>query len=64
MGNKIQFRIKKDGGVENDVQGATGQACEDLTRAFEEALGTVDSKTLKPEYYVELDSDQVYVEES
>ncbi len=62
--NKIKFRIKKDGGVEIDVQGATGQACEDLTRPFEEALGTVDEKRVKPEYYVELDGEQIYTTES
>tara|TARA_R110000824_G_scaffold18243_9_gene72629 strand:+ start:1058 stop:1255 length:198 start_codon:yes stop_codon:yes gene_type:complete len=33
-----------------DVQGATGTACQDITKAVEDALGMVNKKTnLKPE---------------
>lgn len=59
-----KFTTQKDGTVKVEVDGCTSEECTDLTRPFEEALGTVDSTDLKPEYYAELDEIENYVEEN
>lgn len=56
MTGQIHFRIDKDGNVHMDVEGVQDASCEQLTRAFEDALGgDIDEVQRKPEYYVELD---------
>tara|TARA_B100001029_G_C14761123_1_gene285998 strand:+ start:275 stop:499 length:225 start_codon:yes stop_codon:yes gene_type:complete len=51
---KIKFIISQDGTVTEEVQGAESKQCLDVTLPFEQALGTVNSREYKPEYYVSL----------
>lgn len=34
-----------------EVKGAVGASCDEFTAPFENTLGTIASKELKPEYY-------------
>ena len=47
----IKFAIKQDGTVTEEVIGAVGNECENLTRNIEEKLGVVQRVEYKPEYY-------------
>ena len=47
----IKFIIKQDGTVTDEVIGAVGNECENLTRNIEEKLGVVQRVEHKPEYY-------------
>ena len=47
----IKFLIKQDGTVTEEVIGAVGNECENLTRNIEEKLGVVQRVEHKPEYY-------------
>ena len=38
---KIKFTIRQDGMVKEEVQGVYGDACENLTKRVEDALGHV-----------------------
>mgnify|MGYP001343653754 CR=1 FL=1 len=55
---KIKFIISQDGTVTEEVQGAESKQCLDITLPFEQALGTVNSREFKPEYYVPLQQSQ------
>ena len=50
----IKFSIKQDGTVTEEVMGAVGKECENLTRTIEEKLGVVQTVEHKPEYYQSL----------
>jgi hypothetical protein len=52
---EITFIISPTGTIHIEVDGVVGAACEDLTRAYENALGTRVSLQEKPAYYEELD---------
>ena len=43
--------IRQDGTVTEEVIGAVGNECENLTRNIEEKLGVVQRVEHKPEYY-------------
>tara|TARA_Y100001963_G_scaffold119079_1_gene166036 strand:- start:431 stop:649 length:219 start_codon:yes stop_codon:yes gene_type:complete len=58
----LKFNIRQDGTVTEEVIGAVGEECEQLTRIIEERLGEVTQKEYKPEYYQQL-NDETYVEE-
>ena len=47
----IKFTIKQDGTVTEEVIGAVGNECENLTRNIEEKLGVVQRVEYKSEYY-------------
>ena len=47
----IKFIIAQDGSVYEEVTGTQGGECLNLTRPFEEALGTLQTRSHKPEYY-------------
>ena len=47
----IKFSIKQDATVTEEVIGAVGNECENLTRNIEEKLGVVQRVEHKPEYY-------------
>ncbi len=47
----IKFTIKQDGTVTEEVMGAVGNECENLTRNIEEKLGVVQRVEHKAEYY-------------
>ena len=48
---EIEVVISPDGQVTLEVKGAAGPGCLDLTRALEEALGTVESRSCKTAFY-------------
>ena len=54
----IKFIIAQDGTVTEEVQGAVSNECLDVTLPFEQALGSVNSREYKPEYYVTLQQSQ------
>ena len=47
----IKFTIKQDGTVIEEVMGAVGNECENLTKKIEERLGQVERREHKVEYY-------------
>ena len=55
---KIKFIISQDGTVTEEVQGAVSKECLDVTIPFEQALGSVNAREYKPEYYVSLQQNQ------
>ena len=48
---QIKFTIRQDGLVSEEVFGAVGKECENITRSIEEKLGNVTYVETKPEYY-------------
>ena len=48
---KIKFTIRQDGLVTEEVFGAVGNECQDITKSIEEKLGNVTYVETKPEYY-------------
>mgnify|MGYP001315722653 FL=1 len=48
---KLKFYISQDGTVSEEVFGAFGNECENITRSVEEKLGNVIYVETKPEYY-------------
>ena len=48
---KIKFTIRQDGLVTEEVFGAIGNECQDITKSIEEKLGDVTYIETKPEYY-------------
>jgi hypothetical protein len=53
---EIEFIIKPDGTVEEQVRGVAGPECEDITRGIERALGEVAEREHTSEYYDETES--------
>ena len=47
----LKFTIRQDGLVTEEVFGAVGNECENITRSIEEKLGNVTYLEPKPEYY-------------
>ena len=47
----LKFSIRQDGLVTEEVIGAVGNACENLTKLIEERLGEVIKVEHKPEFY-------------
>ena len=47
----IKFTIRQDGTVFEEVTGAIGNECQDITKSIEDKLGNVIAVTHKPEYY-------------
>jgi hypothetical protein len=54
---ELEITIGTDGRVVVHVQGTQGQECTELTKALEQAVGTVEDRTFSPEYYEEPVSD-------
>ena len=48
---KLKFSIRQDGTVSEEVFGAVGNECENITRSIEEKLGKVIYVETKPECY-------------
>ena len=48
---EIEIVVSADGIVTVEALGVVGTSCTDLTRALEEALGTVESRECKVEYF-------------
>ena len=51
---ELEIVITPQGKIEIEVKGVQGPGCKDLTRALENALGEVDARELKPEYYTNI----------
>ena len=47
----LKFSIRQDGLVSEEVFGAIGTECQNLTKSIEEKLGEVTYIEPKPEYY-------------
>ena len=47
----LKFTIRQDGLVTEEVFGAVGNECQDITKSIEEKLGNVNYVETKPEYY-------------
>ena len=58
----LKFNIRQDGTVTEEVIGAVGNECEQLTLRIEENLGLVYQKEHKPEYFEQLVEEE-YIEE-
>jgi hypothetical protein len=63
MAATIKFRIDKNGDVHIDVDGVHDMSCAELTKKFEERLGTKVDVQIKPECDVILDGTQLYCNE-
>ena len=50
---KLKFTIRQDGLVTEEVFGAVGNECQDITKSIEEKLGNVTYVETKPEYQQE-----------
>lgn len=48
---EVVIEIDQTGKVTTEVNGCTGSGCENLTKAIEDALGTVESTERKQEFY-------------
>jgi len=48
---RLVFRILQDGTVEETVSGVKGSSCLDITERIEDALGVVQYRKQKPEYF-------------
>ena len=48
----IKFTIRQDGTVLEEVTGAIGNECQDITKSIENKLGNVIAVTHKPDYYL------------
>ena len=48
----LKFSIRQDGLVSEEVFGAIGTECQNLTKSIEEKLGEVSYVETKPEYYL------------
>ena len=49
----LRFRISQDGLVEETVEGILGNTCYQLTEKLEAALGSVESRELTSEAYMD-----------
>ena len=58
----LKFNIRQDGTVTEEVIGAVGNECEQLTSLIEENLGVVSQKEHKPEYFQQVVEEE-YIEE-
>ena len=58
---EIEIVVSADGTVTVEALGAVGAGCLELTKALEEALGTVESRACKTEFYEETQTtEQLY----
>ena len=51
MAAEIEVIVSSNGTVTIEVKGQQGSGCVDLTRALEDALGSVESRECKVEFY-------------
>jgi hypothetical protein len=51
MSTEIEIVVAADGSITVEAKGVVGAGCLDLTRAIEEALGSVESRECKVEFY-------------
>ena len=53
---EIVIVVSADGTVTVEALGVVGASCLDLTRALEEALGSVENRSCKTEYYEQVEA--------
>jgi hypothetical protein len=53
---EVVFIITPKGEIKIEVDGVVGPTCEDITRAYEDALGVRVDINHKPAFYSELDN--------
>ena len=51
MSRKILVRINSAGDITVEAEGFHGKGCEAATKAIENALGKIGSRTRKPDYW-------------
>ena len=51
MDKRIEILVKPDGKVKIEAIGYSGPACEEATKMIEDALGVVEDREHKPEYW-------------
>lgn len=51
MVSTLKIKITAEGETHIEVEGVQGKGCEELSKPFEEALGTLKSRTHKDSYY-------------
>jgi len=51
--SEFEIVISPQGQVQIEVKGVQGNTCTDLTRFLEEALGEIETREFKAEYYVQ-----------
>lgn len=56
----IKFYIK-NGEVKIEVDGVIGETCKNITKVFEERLGTILEVNEKPEYYEVVEQNQIEI---
>jgi hypothetical protein len=56
----IKFHIK-NGEVKIEVDGVIGETCKNITKVFEERLGTILEVNEKPEYYEVVEQNQIEI---
>ena len=61
MGKRIKVEIK-GGKPKITAEGFTGTSCMDATRAFEEALGSVEEDVKTDDYYIEGEDNELNVD--
>ena len=49
--SEIEIVVSKDGTITVEAKGVVGAGCLDLTKAIENALGEVESRSCKTEFY-------------
>lgn len=59
MSKTIQIIVDPKGGTKIETSGFTGSACQDATRALEQALGAVTGEQLTAEFYAASNDEQV-----
>ena len=47
----LNFTIRQDGRVTEEVMGATSNECVELTREIDNKLGELETRQFKPEFY-------------
>jgi len=48
----LKFSIRQDGTVTEEVIGAVGNECQEITKSLEEKLGVVENRKYKTEHYL------------
>ena len=48
----LKFTIRQDGTVTEEVIGAVGNECQEITKSLEEKLGVVENRKYKTEHYL------------
>lgn len=56
MTKQINITIGEDGSVEIESSGFKGKSCAEVTKVFEQALGSTKERKFKPEYYQQEES--------